>query len=782
MTYDLAMRCLLFTILTSISLCLSTINNITFYHEALLQSIQKMAYGTYERKLYMIGGVTAGESSLQTSLLTYNSTSNYINTEPPPAEQFDFELRFVSMRCQIGSNVYFLPTSCNVGGCYFCYNKDCSIWKVSLNDLSFTKLTPALPGANDGIPRGSLCGFIANTDGLEYLFKVGGQTNEWGGVGVKNTYLYNESASSWSRMSDLVTAVSEATCVGYNDKLYLFSGRQTAQIQIYDLKYNQWSLSTQSMGNSIMDVMTIIMEPYILIFGGNIPRSTSVNYHQTSIDWIQIYDTQTDILTLSTSTLPYVTSSAAITYDNETGLIYIIGGQTEINTPLDIIQIGCINCNEQDIIDKIPNPIRKGNVSINKIEFTLQNSFMPQNLSSMVYAANDNTLFMIGGVYTVDGGTGNHPNNGYPNNSFISDRIIMYNMETKSFTLDPIKHAPVAFEIQSPSYYQLDNYLYFTFAACTGGGCEGNVTYRPFWKFDVINLTFEKLENVPSGAGFGTMCGIKSSINNSPYIFSIGGITMRDQFWDVYDNNCYDVTSSTWSRKTDIPIKMLQSVCVGVDDNLYMFGSVDDHKIIKYNFISDKWTISRQTITNINGNTINLMQMHALLMNQLPYILLFGGTDYGPNYVSDVIRVYDYENDIIVNLNSTMAYPKTLGAITLDSTANIIYSFGGLKSNLDKGGIPTNQWSKGCIYGDSNIIVTDPTSCEAIIIPPTTTSQKQIEPIEWNVNAFFSDSYLEIYIDLTNNNDNNDLLVYGNFDACDDILSVNNTDPNLLRG
>eukprot|EP01084_Bolivina_argentea_P041317 76234_1 len=324
MTYDLAMRCLLFTILTSISLCLSTINNITFYHEASLQSIRAMAYGTYERKLYMIGGLTQGDWHLQTSLLTYNITSNYINTETPPTEQFAFELRFLSMRCQIANNVYFIPTSCagGTGDCYQCYNNDCSVRKFNLNDLSFTKLTPALPSATDnirnGLPRGSLCGFIANTDGLEYLFKVGGQTNEWGGVGVKNTYLYNESASSWSRMSDLVTAVSEATCVGYNDKLYLFSGRQTAQIQIYDLKYNQWSLSTQSMGNSIMDVMTIIMEPYILIFGGNIPRSTSVNYHQTSIDWIQIYDTQTDILTLSTSTLPYVTSSAAITYDNET--------------------------------------------------------------------------------------------------------------------------------------------------------------------------------------------------------------------------------------------------------------------------------------------------------------------------------------------------------------------------------------------------------------------------------------------------------------------------------
>eukprot|EP01084_Bolivina_argentea_P155098 270319_1 len=103
------------------------------------------------------------------------------------------------------------------------------------------------------------------------------------------------------------------------------------------------------------------------------------------------------------------------------------------------------------------------------------------------------------------------------------------------------------------------------------------------------------------------MCGIKSSINNSSYIFSIGGITNRGEFVYVYDNNCYDVTSSTWSNKTHIPIKMLQAVCVGIDDILYMFGSVFDHKIVKYNFISDKWTISRQTITTLDGDPINLM-------------------------------------------------------------------------------------------------------------------------------------------------------------------------------
>eukprot|EP01084_Bolivina_argentea_P063169 115378_1 len=256
-----------------------------------------MAYGTYKRKLYMIGGVTQIDWDLQTSLLTYNTTSNSINTESPLTEQFGFELRFVSMRCQISNNVYFMPTSCNVGGCYSCYNNDCSVWKVSFTDLSFTKLTPALPGANNGgVPRGSLCGFISLIDGLEYLFHVGGQIDSFSGVGVTNTYLYNETVLSWIQMHDLVTAVSEATCVGYNDKLYLFSGRQTTEIQIYDFSNNQWSLSTQYMNDSIMDVMTVIIEPYILLFGGNIPDSSYANFEETSIDWIQIYDTQTDIL------------------------------------------------------------------------------------------------------------------------------------------------------------------------------------------------------------------------------------------------------------------------------------------------------------------------------------------------------------------------------------------------------------------------------------------------------------------------------------------------------
>eukprot|EP01084_Bolivina_argentea_P041316 76233_1 len=799
MTYDLAMRCLLFTILTSISLCLSTINNITFYHEALLQSIQKMAYGTYERKLYMIGGVTAGESSLQTSLLTYNSTSNYINTEPPPAEQFDFELRFVSMRCQIGSNVYFLPTSCNVGGCYFCYNKDCSIWKVSLNDLSFTKLTPALPGANDGIPRGSLCGFIANTDGLEYLFKVGGQTNEWGGVGVKNTYLYNESASSWSRMSDLVTAVSEATCVGYNDKLYLFSGRQTAQIQIYDLKYNQWSLSTQSMGNSIMDVMTIIMEPYILIFGGNIPRSTSVNYHQTSIDWIQIYDTQTDILTLSTSTLPYVTSSAAITYDNETGLIYIIGGQRQIHNTLGKIQIGCFNCTEQYIINILPPPTPPptptapptANVSIDSIKFTVETSnFMPQNVSSMVYGIYNEKIVMIGGVYVEDNATGDHPQIGnpgwpYPSNSFISNNMITFDLKTNIFTLIE-NNVPVKFEIKSPSYYQIDNYLYYSVQNCIDSTC-GNGGTRPFWRFNFIDETFEQLIDVPTGYGFATMCGIISSMDNLPYIYSIGGVS--NQQWNyIYDNNIYNISNQTWSIKTNSPEHMLQGVCVGVNDMLYLFGGVYTNKIIYYNSINDQWTISQQTIINNSYQPVDLMQMHGLILSDLSYILLFGGTDYhGSGDVSDMIRVYDYNNDIIVNLNSTMSYPMTLGTMVLDNVTNIIYSLGGVKQNIDHGGMPTNQWSIGCIYG--SIFNTNSSLCKGIInIPETdmpttsTTTIEPSEPIEWNISAFFSDTYLEIYVDLVNNNNNNDILVYGNLDKCDEIFSINSTDINLLKG
>eukprot|EP01084_Bolivina_argentea_P033474 61913_1 len=63
---------------------------------------------------------------------------------------------------------------------------------------------------------------------------------------------------------------------------------------------------------------------------------------------------------------------------------------------------------------------------------------------------------------------------------------------------------------------------------------------------------------------------------------------------------------------------------------------------------------------------------------------------------------------------------------------------------------------------------------------PTTT----LPPIVWDVTGYFSDSYLQIYVDLINNNDNNNLLIYGNFDTCDDIFLtvVNNTQVDLLEG
>ena len=343
----------------------------------------------------MFGGLsTDGEHSPHDDIVIYDMDTNEFSVDSTPTPNA-FEIRDNAEQCQIGSYLYYLPTSADDGGTQGCNDDGCTVWKVNLQNLIFESLPSNIP---DGSAQGSLCGFISNNDGLTYLFHVGGHITEWWlnpNTPIKTTYLFNETASDWIQMTDLLIATRHPTCVGYNDHLYSFSGYDTNQIQIYDFSTDSWSLSTQTTDlfegrDFLISMMPIMIGSYIVLIGG----LTDTNY---AIDWIQIYDTNNDtLIRYKNYTLPYAVGSGAIGIGNDNKSIYGPFGGEDTKVLLNVLattQFGCIDCNI--VVDEIPT----GNVSIVDIIFDIQNEYvMPYNLSSMAYGVYNQQLYLIGGV------------------------------------------------------------------------------------------------------------------------------------------------------------------------------------------------------------------------------------------------------------------------------------------------------------------------------------------------------------------------------------------------
>eukprot|EP01083_Nonionella_stella_P126721 383654_1 len=317
---------------------------VSFQSEAWNMARRKSAYGTYNRQVYMVGGL-AGDSTEwnpNTDIVRYNmdtKTTTTLQTAPP----YKMELRFPAEQCQIGDNVYYMPVTCAFTGCYFCDGDGgsagtaCFVNTMNLQTQTITQLATAVPVHG----RGALCGFISS--GEHRLFHVGGQPNDWEGVGTLDTYLYNATTTNWMSMDNLIIATSSAICIGHREFLFLFAGRHTTAIQIYDFKNNQWSQSTQHIADQVMNMIPLPIHDYIFLFGGGLPRSDGDNYGNNAIDTIYVYDIQADKLTKSNQVLTDVTSAAAVGYDEVTGLIHVIGGQTSLHTSLDLIQTGTID-------------------------------------------------------------------------------------------------------------------------------------------------------------------------------------------------------------------------------------------------------------------------------------------------------------------------------------------------------------------------------------------------------------------------------------------------------
>eukprot|EP01083_Nonionella_stella_P280103 952704_1 len=161
---------------------------ISFESEAWSMARRKSAYGTYNRQVYMAGGLAGDwtESNANTDIVRYNmatKTTTTLTTAPP----YEFELRHPAEQCQIGDNLYYMPVSCRFNGCHFCDGDGgsgtaCFVNTINLQNETITQLATSVPVHG----RGALCGFIGS--GEHRLFHVGGQPNDWEGLGTFDTY------------------------------------------------------------------------------------------------------------------------------------------------------------------------------------------------------------------------------------------------------------------------------------------------------------------------------------------------------------------------------------------------------------------------------------------------------------------------------------------------------------------------------------------------------------------------------------------------------------------
>eukprot|EP01083_Nonionella_stella_P160818 526005_1 len=267
---------------------------ISFESEAWSMARRKSAYGTYNRQVYMAGGLAGDwtESNANTDIVRYNmatKTTTTLTTAPP----YEFELRHPAEQCQIGDNLYYMPVSCRFNVCHFCDGDGgsgtaCFVNTINLQTETITQLATPVPVH---VGRGALCGFIGS--GEHRLFHVGGQPNDWEGIGTNDTYLYNATTTNWMSMDNLLIATSSARCIGHNmEFLFVFAGRHTTAIQIYDFNNNQWSQSTQHIADQVMNMIPLQIHDYIFLFGGGLPRSEGDNYGNNAIDTIYVYDIQ----------------------------------------------------------------------------------------------------------------------------------------------------------------------------------------------------------------------------------------------------------------------------------------------------------------------------------------------------------------------------------------------------------------------------------------------------------------------------------------------------------
>jgi len=171
------------------------------------------------------------------------------------------------------------------------------------------------------------------------------------------------------------------------------------------------------------------------------------------------------------------------------------------------------------------------------------------------------------------------------------------------------------------------------------GGCFGNINELDV--YDPSTNTWATLANLPFG--HQEVNGAIGNTNGGKLYF-IGG--KNDLITNLYNNNqCYDVSSNTWSEKSPYPIKVyggsaaldtsagiihyVGGATIPNYNNLYTSGQVNSHYLYDINL--DKWTAGIPLPVILSGHA-------SVFVDRKLYV--FGGFDANGVLQNSVYRFY----------------------------------------------------------------------------------------------------------------------------------------------
>ena len=184
-----------------------------------------------------------------------------------------------------------------------------------------------------------------------------------------------------------------------------------------------------------------------------------------------------------------------------------------------------------------------------------------------------------------------------------------------------------------------------------------NEVYNP------VTDTWETKAEMPTARS--QMCA--NTVGDQIYV--IGGLVMTRPLY-VEDSNkteAYNPATNTWVTKAEMPYAAVDVSSVVVGDEIYVLSS----PIQIYDTLTDSWSLgSYRPIVQSDVDAVTILDEQGRAL-----IYIFGGEGEEPLTYSDLVRIYDPENDVW-GVGSSMPTPRS--GLAVEVVNNQIYVLGGV--------------------------------------------------------------------------------------------------------
>jgi N-acetylneuraminic acid mutarotase len=209
------------------------------------------------------------------------------------------------------------------------------------------------------------------------LYAIGGALSTQTGTLLASNEEYEPITDTWYEKTPLPTPTYACAVATYENQIYVFGGQikgnnglevNTNSTKVYDILTDKW-ISKAPMPTARSLLQANVVDGKIYLIGGDVGGTSNEVYDPAKDTWsskasmpyaayayacgivdkkiyvisslTQIYDTQTDTWSLGAAIPVAVAAagSAVITASDNTTVIYVVGGETDIFSPQAIVQI-----------------------------------------------------------------------------------------------------------------------------------------------------------------------------------------------------------------------------------------------------------------------------------------------------------------------------------------------------------------------------------------------------------------------------------------------------------